>query len=227
MNTPALIPKILDDLLKFTASCWQSTNALSTSDQASLAVACQGCILLHSSVPANSVAKPPCADTPIRRRMARRGHIRRYADTTVGGLGWLTPIRAYAGTPLADMPVRGKIRRYADTPGKYADTPIQEQIRRYADTRIQEANTPIRRSGQGGWHGVSVYRCGAEPPPSPLPSPLPPPPPPPLPAPAGPHQASRPHLPCPGWQRAGKQSPVKLNNLSGFPGLGLIGFTRV
>ena len=93
--------------------------------------------------------------------MARRGHIRRYADTTVGGLGWLTPIRAYAGTPLADMPVRGKntpirpentpIRRYAD-PG--ANTPI----RRYADPGGKYAETPIRRSGQGGGHGVSVYR---------------------------------------------------------------------
>ena len=166
----------------------------------------------HTSVPANSVAKPPCADTPKRRRMARRGHIRRYADTTVGGLGWLTPIRAYAGTQIC---------RYADTPGKHADTPIQEQIRRYADPGGKYADTP---SGQG----LSVYRCiGAGlPRPSPLPSPLPsfPPPLPPFPLPP----ASRPHLPCPGLrQRAGKQSPVKLNNLSGFPGLGFIGFTRV
>ena len=107
----------------------------------------------HISVPANSVAKPPCADTPKRRRMARRGHIRRYADTTVGGLGWLTPIRAYAGTPLADMPVRGK-----NTPIRPENTPIRRSRSKHADTPIQEANTPIRRSGQGGWHGVSVYR---------------------------------------------------------------------
>ena len=171
-------------------------------------------------MPANSVAKPPCADTPKRRRMARRGHIRRYADTTVGGLGWLTPIRAYAGTPLADMPVRGKntpirpentpIRRYAD-PG--ANTPI----RRYADPGGKYADTPIWAGRMARCIGVSVYRCGAPPPPSPSLPPFPPPPPPPLPAPAGPHQASRPHLPCPGLrQRAGKQSPVKLNNLSGF-----------
>ena len=176
-------------------------------------------LFLMISVPANSVAKPPCADTPIRRRMARRGHIRRYADTTVGGLGWLTPIRAYAGTPLADMPVRGK------------NTPIRRSRSKYADTPIQEANTPIRRSGQGGWHGVSVWPP-PPPPAPPFPPPFPPPPPPPpLPAPAGPHQASRPRLLCPGLrQRAGKQSPVKLSNLSnlsGFPGLGFIGFTRV
>ena len=103
-----------------------------------------------------------------------------YADTPIPRSG--QEIRRYAGTP---------IRRYADPGRKYADTPIQEQIRRYADTPIQEANTPIRRSGQGGWHGVSVYRCiGAGPPPPlppplplpfPLPFPLPPPPPPPSP----------------------------------------------
>ena len=171
------------------------------------------------SVPANSVAKPPCADTPIRRRMARRGHIRRYADTTVGGLGWLTPIRAYAGTPLADMPVRGK------------NTPIRRSRSKYADTPIQEANTPIRRYADLGREDGTVYRCiGAGPPPPPAP-PFPPPfppPPPPLSRSAGPHQASRPRLLCPGLrQRAGKQSPVKLSNLSGFPGLGFIGFTRV
>jgi len=173
MNTPALIPKILDDLLKFTASCWQSTNALSTSDQASLAVACQGCILLHSSVPANSVAKPPCADTPIRRRMARRGHIRRYADTTVGGLGWLTPIRAYAGTPLADMPVRGKntpIRRYARKIRRYADPGANTPIRRYANPGGKYADTPIWAGRMARCIGVSVR--GRTPP---LPPSLPPP----------------------------------------------------
>ena len=54
--------------------------------------------------------------------------------------------------------VRGKVRRHADPRGKYADTLIRrsgQEIRRYA-------GTPIRRSGQGGYIGVSVYRCIAE-----------------------------------------------------------------
>ena len=86
------------------------------------------------------------ADTPIRL----------YPDTPIRAGN--TPIRRYAGTP---------VRRYADPGRKYADTPI----RRYADTPIRAGNTPIRRyagtpirrSGQGGYIGVSVYRCiGAE-----------------------------------------------------------------
>ena len=125
------------------------------------------------SVPANSVAKPPCADTPKRRRMARRGHIRRYADTTVGGL------RQYAHTPVRRSPIcrsGGKIRRYADTPGKYADTPIQEQIRRYADPGGKYADTPIWAGRMARCIGVSVR--GSPPPPPPFPPPFPPPPPP-------------------------------------------------
>ena len=133
-------------------------------------------VCMYISVPANSVAKPPCADTPIRRRMARRGHIRRYADTTVGGLGWLTPIRAYAARRYAAIcRSGGKIGRYAD-PG--ANTPIRRsrrQIRRYADLG--------REDGTVYWCvGVSVYRCGPPPPPAPpFPPPFPPPPPFPLP----------------------------------------------
>ena len=34
---------------------------------------------------------------------------------------------------------------------------LKGKVCRNADPR---ANTPIRRSGQVGWHGVSVYRCG-------------------------------------------------------------------
>ena len=122
-------------------------------------------------MPANSVAKPPCADTPIRRRMARRGHIRRYADTTVGGLGWLTPIRAYAGTPLADMPVRGKNTPIRRSRSKYADTPIRRsrrQIRRYADR-------PIWAGRMARCIGVLVRP--SFPPLPPFPPPFPPPPP--------------------------------------------------
>ena len=109
---------------------------------------------LHGSVPANSVAKPPCADTPKRRRMARRGHIRRYADMTVGGLGWLTPIRAYTGTPLADMPVRGK-----NTPIRPENTPIRRSRSKHADTPIRRSRRQIRRYADLGRKDGTVYWC--------------------------------------------------------------------
>ena len=141
---------------------------------------------LKGKVCRNADPRGKYADTPIRaRRMARCIGVSVRAGRVAGYVGVSvhrrcegksmptrsstrqirTPIRRsgqgirrYAGTP---------VRRYADPGRKYADTPI----RRYADTPIRAGNTPIRRyagtpirrSGQGGYIGVSVYRCiGAE-----------------------------------------------------------------
>ena len=119
---------------------------------------------LHPTTSSLSL-QPACLQIVSQNRLAP---IRRYAGAWPGGAH--TPIRRYPdpGRKYADTP----IRRYADTPIRAGNTPIRRYRSKYADTPIQEANTPIRRSGQGGWHGVSVYRCGP-PPPSPPPPPAP------------------------------------------------------
>ena len=105
---------------------------------------------LKGKVCRNADPRGKYADTPIRaRRMARCIGVSVRAGRVAGYVG-VSVYRRCEGKSTPTRPSTRQIRRYADTGRKYADTPI----RRYA-------GTPIRRSGQGGYIGVSVYRCGA------------------------------------------------------------------